>query len=292
MRLFGFILIFLLVNKAFTFHDHDEKSVNPQDFKPSSLLDKNTTDWVCHEIGPFEYIDIENLDGQETRAIHLVSDEKIQRLNSKDPYNGDDVLRAIDEKIGDQYYGFPLICKRGKEVINFIEHPYIIKKNTDGNSFTKSATGSHRMHCEVFRLKGQNYTTNFNWTWYKKAEKGIWKEIDLNNSNYLQTDGGIINLKDSRQNKLFNSTLKIRSLSMVDAGDYKCMAINKYGNHEHLFELKVLSITGLIIPFVGVFVMVILISVLVLIREKINAKNEMIEELKKGNLEFSKTANA
>lgn len=237
--------------------------------------------WDCIEIGPLKEKDIDNPYGQETRGRHEVSEENVRQLQASEKngtgYTPAEIEYRIDKKLGDQYMGFPLVCTKGNETVKFINHPYVVKSFLNGKSTTKSATGSFMMMCEVFKLAGHKHDSNFTWIWYKKSFDGKnadkWQEMDLmNNTDYYSYT------EDYVDNINYNSTLKIKSLNKEDAGDYKCLAWNRNGDHEAVFELNILGIQALFIPYGTVFFLVMIQSILVFIYERMNAKKQQKQE--------------
>lgn len=243
--------------------------------------------WDCVEIGPLKEKSIDNPYGQEDRGRHEVSDKNIRQLQESDKngkgYTPAEIEYRIDKKLGDQYMGFPLVCTKGNKTAKFINHPYVVKSFLNGKSTTKSATGSYIMMCEVFKLAGHKHDSNFTWIWYRRPFGGMWEKMDLEN----KTDYYSYN-EHFMDNINYNSTLKIKKLSKEDAGEYKCLAWNRNGDHEEIFELNILGIQALFIPYGTVFFLVMIQSILVFVYERMKAK----KQLKKEELEMGRQVRA
>lgn len=88
------------------------------------------------------------------------------------------------------------------------------------------------MLCELYKPEGFSHTNETEWTWYRKVGHRQWDEI-----NEITIDTDVYEIE-----KTFNMTkLKIKSLTGDDEGEYKCMASNSWGDHEHVFDLRVMS---------------------------------------------------
>lgn len=253
--------------------------------------------WNCTEVGPileddadFDYEKYRSKD--RVVVSHMLTDKNIEMLKNhtiftllegkeRDHYQVDDIQAIVDDIRGDKYLGYPVHCKKkGEEDIKFFDHPYVLKSHELNKDSIKSTTGSHLMKCEIFRPENHLDQTNFTWKWFRKgSEDNTWKSLE---SEYTNENFVFKTFYKNYTNETTNTTvainiysqLEIKSLSKNHEAEYRCTADNKYGFHEYTFDLKVLSLFSLVMPFIIGLIFVLAISVGVLSFEKIQAKKQ------------------
>lgn len=230
-------------------------------------------DWKCVEIGPKRDEDTRVTEGVEEKATHFLSHENILELTKKEKYNSDDISCIIDRIIGDKYERYPMNCTQlnnSSRVYTFFDHPFVINNRFSKTKAIKSYSGSHAMLCEIYQPEGFMHQNETKWIWYKKIGHRQWQEIN---------DTTIPNINEIYEiTKNYTATkLKIKYLTGNDRGEYKCMAINSWGDHEHVFDLRVMSFVSLVVPFLVTAVMMFVLSAAIHFRENMVEKKEILK---------------
>lgn len=239
----------------------------------------NCSEWECKEIGP--YIDEKSNIVNKTINTHKVSHDDVMTLNSG-VYRIADISKILEKSKGSDKYEYKshiVQCHDSKtnQTINFNSHPFTFKPK-ENDSFTKSVSSSHNMTCGNFGQTDKNHIY-INWSWsFKNKLSDVWDVIDMNNS-----------IKYSIKVGLHQSSLKVRSVKPEDSGFYKCVAFNEYGSHEQVFQLRILGLYALILPFCGVLSSALILSALVMLYEKVSKKKALDYDMKSNH---PKTVNA
>lgn len=231
-------------------------------------IDEDASLWNCTERGPMTTVK-NSKEIDQIITSHFFSDEQIKNsTRSNGTYNIDYFTHIVDKRVGDKFRGFPFLCeKKGKKDIKFYDHPFVMNNDTKeiNQEATRSETGSHTMKCSLLRAPGHIDATNFTWKWFKKTH-GEYDEIDYNNKNYNIT----VTLSDAGIN--LHNQLKIKLVSPEDEAMYMCAATNAHGAHEYIFDLHVLGLLSLAMPFLIALILITIFSIAVLTFEKVQLK--------------------
>lgn len=280
MKFFSLIAsIFLLVNGATAIEKNE--------------VSKTSSEWTCSEYGPLKEHSIENPRGIDIMNEHKLSDELLKTHKYGKDYDENDLKADIDGIKGQKYDDYPMSCENENgEKAYFEKHPYVYKSRYFGDSeeSTRSETSSYRIDCRIFHPLNYNHSQNFTWVWYKRSEIGEkWVALNVSNPRYNFTYkySGF----SSPYNINYNATLLITELKPEDQGEYKCYVSNKFGNHEHEFKLAIISMFGLVTPFIAVFIFSLVMSFLILAYEKYRLKKSQKNDFN-FEAEYGKPVNA
>lgn len=118
-------------------------------------------------------------------------------------------------------------------------------------SVTITDGGSVDYECRL--VVGCKADQSLEWSWYKEETK-------LSKSQRFSFS--------DLTNSTCNSTLSIKSASMLDAGSYTCVATNSLGSTNTTFTLRVKDTLAALWPFLGIVVQVAVLCVIILVFEK------------------------